>query len=257
MLLVAGAAALALGCRNARLGAAVSLGSRELDGAIGIDDQHVDAKNSVESLGLDGAVATLDARIDVTFETDARMHLALKGFQSDHDGSGVLDEDFAKGPISIAAGTPVDSEFDVGIYSAVWTFDLVGSDELEAGLGFGVAWVDLEASFVSQTTGDEIFTDEALPVPLLAGRVVWGGERFSLGIEGSGLDVGYAGDRAAFLDLDLQARWRFLGKRFGRNGELVAGWRYLYSSVDYDDDLEAVDSSLTLSGPYVGLGFAF
>ncbi|MCC6407572.1 MAG: hypothetical protein IT453_10410 [Planctomycetes bacterium] len=247
----------AAGCKNVSPAAQLGVGSRTLDGAIGIDDANVRAKNSVEALGLDDAATTVDARVDLTFETAARMHLALKGFQSSHDGSGRLDEDFAKGPILIPAGTSVDSDFDLGLYSAAWTFDLAERDELEAGIGFGVAWVDLEASFRSNATGDEIFTDESVPIPLLAGRLAWSAERLAFGLEASGIDIGYAGDHATFVDVDLSARWRFLGKRFGRNGELLLGWRHAYAGVDYDDDLEAVDASVSLSGPYFGLGFRF
>jgi hypothetical protein len=248
---------LVVGCRGAHTGASVALGSRSLDGSIGIDDSHVTSKNSIEALGLDGSTAVLDARIDVTFETERRMHLALKGFQASHDGDGTLNEDFAKGPVTIPAGTSIDSTFDAGVYTAAWTFDLAERDDLEAGIGVGLAWIDLEASFTSDANGDEIFTDEAVPIPLLAARLAWSSDRWALGLEAAGIDVGYAGDHASFLDLDIAARWRFLGKRFGRNGELVLGWRRLYAGIDYDDDFEAVDAGLASSGPYFGLAFRF
>lgn len=253
----ASAALLLAGCQNARFGAAAGFGGRELSGAIGIDDANVRARNSVEALGLDGSESALDLRFDVVFEGASRSRLVVKGFQSNHEGSGALDEEFAKGPVVIPAGTTVDSQFDAGVYSALYTFDLVGTDELEAGLGFGVAWVDLEAGFTSRATGDEIFTDESVPIPLLAARLAWQGERFGVGCELAGIDVGYAGDHAAFVDFDLAARWRFSGKRFGNAGELVLGWRQLYAGVDYQDDLEDVDASLSLAGPYFGLSYRF
>ncbi|MCE9594494.1 MAG: hypothetical protein K8S98_09890 [Planctomycetes bacterium] len=246
-----------VGCKSVQPDVALSLGSQSLDGAIGIDDRHVNSKNSIDALGLDGSSSGLEARVDLTFETHRRMHLALKGFQSSRDGRGSLDEDFAKGPVTIPAGTAIDSTFDAGIYSAAWTFDFAERDDLEAGLGFGLAWVDLEAGFTSRVNGDEIFTDEAVPVPLLAGRLAWNSERWAIGLEAAGIDVGYAGDHATFLDLDLSARWRFAGKRFGRNGELLLGWRQLYAGIDYDDDFEAVDAGVTLAGPYFGLAFRF
>lgn len=253
----ASTALLVVGCQSARFGAGASLGVRELSGSIGIDDANVRARNSVEALGLDGEAAALDARVDVVFESAARSRLVLKGFQSNHDGSGALDEEFAKGPVVIPAGAVVDSEFDAGVYSALYTFDLVGEDALEAGLGFGVAWVDLESGFTSRATGDQIFTDESVPIPLLAARLAWQGERFGIGCELAGLDVGYAGDHATFVDFDFAARWRFSGKRFGDAGELVLGWRQLYAGVDYQDDLEDVDASLSLGGPYLGLSYRF
>lgn len=255
--LLAGSLGLAAACQDVRPAVSASLDALALDGSVGIDAQRVRAKNSIETLGLDGSRATPGLRLDFAFEKRRRMHLVVQGLVSSHDGGGTLDEEFSKGPVVIPAGSKVDSAFDVGIYSAAWTFDFADRDDLEAGLGFGLAWVDLEASFESRATGDEILTDQSVPVPLIAGRCAWQGERLALSCDVAGIDIGYAGDHATFVDVDVAARWRIAGTRFSRTGELLLGWRTTYAGVDYDDDLEAVDGAVSRSGPYFGLGFRF
>ncbi len=254
-LALAGAGSFA--CKGVTSEARVELASLGIDGSIGIDKNAVTARNSVDSLGLTRDSAVPNVRADFQWDTWRTPHLTFNGFASSHGGDGVLDHDLSQGAVTIPSGTAVSSKFDVGYYSTVCTFDLSNRPDLEAGIGFGAAWLDLKADFTSKANGDEIFTDSSKPIPLLAGRLGWRGDRFAVSGLISGFGASYGGDRATFLDTDVCAELMLFGKKHAQNGSVVLGWRYLHSSVQYDDTNDAVDAAISIAGPYFGFAMHF
>jgi hypothetical protein len=257
VLLFAFAASGLFACKSVSSEARVELASLGIDGGIGIDKSAVTSRNSVDSLGLTRDTAVPDLRADFQWDTWHSPHLTLNGFASSHGGDGVLDHDLSQGAVTIPAGTAVGSKFDVGYYSSVCTFDLSTRRDFEAGLGFGLAWLDLKADFTSKVNGDEIFTDSSKPIPLLAARLGWRGDRFAVSGLISGIGASYGGDRATFLDADLCAELMLFGKKHAPSGSVVLGWRYLHSSVQYDDTNDSVDAAISIAGPYLGFAMHF
>ena len=68
------------------------------------------------------------------------------------------------------------SDLDLGLYSAMLTWDLLPSEKVELGLGLGVTALDVAAKFTDLTNPGTVETDQVLPIPIVAGRLgfdVW------------------------------------------------------------------------------------
>lgn len=241
-------------CSTPTIDVAPQAGRLSIDGDIGIGAQSVSGTSSTDALGLEPDDFVPELRADFDWDMP---HLTVSGLWSDNSGDGTLQAPMSQGGVTIPAGTNVDSEFQLGLYEGVITFDFVPDESIEAGLGLGVALIDLQSGFTSQQNGDEIFTDETMPVPLISGRLGWAWERVELSALVSGIGIDYGGEQASFLDADLRMNVRVLGRENRTQGLLTAGWRFLSSSVDYDSDSEAVDANIRMNGPYVGLVLRF
>jgi hypothetical protein len=245
---------LAGACSTPVIDVAPQAGRLSIDGDIGIGSQSVSGTSSTSALGLETDDFVPEVRVDVDWDMP---HLTVSGLWSDNSGQGALQAPMSQGGVTIPSGTSVDSEFQLGLYEGVITWDFVPDDSIEAGVGFGLALIDLQSGFTSLANGDEIFTDETLPVPLLSGRLGWTWERVELSALVSGVGIDYGGEQASFLDADLRVDVRVLGRENRTQGLITAGWRFLSSSLDYDNDTEAVDANIRMNGPYVGLVLRF
>lgn len=211
----------------------------------------VDSTNSVEALGLVEDEGVPGLRADLGW---GGVRLTLAWQQSEHGGAGTLEGAVSDDEVSIAAGTAVDSVFDMGLGEALLTFDVIPGDTFELGLGLGAAVFDLEVSVSDATTGETVEPDaETFLAPLVALRAGVSLGPFDLeGLLG-GMDLTYDGDSAALYDLDLLARLNLFGTPGGAHGALVAGYRWLDLDVDYDDDSGDLEADVDFAGPYVAL----
>jgi hypothetical protein len=170
----------------------------------------------------------------------------VSGQQSTHDGTGTLDSGLG----GIPAGD-VASDLDFGLYTGAFTFDFFPTDLLELGVGLGLSYVELDASF--EGGGEVEATDEAVPLPVLAARLGTRFWRIDASLQGSGLAWSYDGDDILLIDLDLMVKLRLLGGEDHLAGHLTAGYRWVQLELDYDDGSDAAEADLTFDGPYVGL----
>ena len=227
-------------------------GSFTPEGDISVDDTTTGATsaNSVENFGLDDDATTTGARLDLKFGSP---HLTLSTQSSSWDGSGTLNGEFG----GLNGSLDVDSEFDLALHRGLITFDLVPTDVVEFGLGFGVTVVDFDVT-VTETEpipiGDQTESiEETLPVPLLAARLgvrVW---RFDVEALAAGLSVETGGNEITYLELYANAKFAFAGSHGGLCGAFVLGWRQDALDVKYRDDTEDVHLDLGFTGPYFGL----
>jgi hypothetical protein len=233
------------------------VGNFEPDGAFTLSGSAggvaVSANNSVEALGLVEDEGLPGARADLGW---GALRLTVAWQQSEHGGTGTLEAEISDDDFSIAAGTSVDSVFDLGLGEVLLTFDLVSGDLFMLGLGFGAALFDLDVSVTDPTTGDTVDPEaELFAAPLVVLRA---GAAFGpVDVEAllGGMDLSYDGDSAALYDLDVFARLNLLGKPGGAHGALVVGYRLLDLEVDYDDDEGDLQGDVDFSGPYAGLSF--
>lgn len=213
----------------------------------------VSASASASSLGLEADSSTFGGRVDIV----AGAHWTLSAQSSSHGGQGVADAQLSSGAGTINVGDPVDSQFDLALYSGAVTFDLIPTDMFELGIGLGVTALDVDARFTDLSNSATVTTSEILPVPFLAGRL-----GFKLGAcEVSGLlgwiHINYDGDEASFLDFDGMARVRVLGDGDRVAGYLALGYRFLNVQAEYADNGNAVDVDVDFDGPWVGLSLSF
>lgn len=238
-------------CSAPRFDATPRWGTLDIDGSLGVASGSVTAKADLNQAGLQEDDSVLGARLDFDW---GPSHLMVSGQQSEHGGDGTLDATISSGGTTITAGTDVASELDLGLYSAAYTFDFVPTDLIEVGLGFGVSYLDIKASFTDSITNDTINGDESLPIPVLAARLgtrLW---KIDASLQAQGISATVDGNEITYVDLDLMAKLHLLGGEDHLGGHLTAGYRWVDLELEYEnDDGDQVDGDATFSGPYVGL----
>lgn len=199
-------------------------------------------QNSISDLDVDGGESSPGARADLTF---AIQHLTLSTEGAEWSGSGL-----ATGFGAITGA--VDSELDVAIHRALFTFDVLPIPMVELGLGLGASVIDIRST-VTETVGansEEI--DEVFPIPVLVARLgvdVW---RLEFEALVSGFSVRYDGDKAAYFDTELAARMRLFN--LGPVDALLSlGYRRIDLAAEYEDAGDSAELDLTLDGFMLGL----
>jgi hypothetical protein len=202
-------------------------------------------QNSLGDLGLDGAADTAALVGDFKWGSP---HLTVGLQQSSWSGSGRLGEDYG----GITAGTQVHSDADLGLYRGVCTFDLLPTDLVELGIGFGVSVVDLKAK--TKDTGGTIDEkiDQVFPLPLLAARGGFRIWRIDVQAIVAGISGSTGGDNVTYFEGDLNGRFSIFGRPGETNGSIVLGWHRTHFNADYKDGNDDVEADLTFDGPYLG-----
>lgn len=213
----------------------------------------ITATNSVEALGLVEDDGVPGLRTDLGWGVS---HWTFAWQQSENGGTGTLEAEISDEDTVIAAGTQVETVFDLGLGEFLLTFDVVPDERFELGLGFGATVFDLDVSVTDPLSGESVDPDRALlPVPLLALRA--GVQFWRVDVQAllGGIDFSYEGDSAALYDLDAFARLSLFGASSRAHGALIVGYRYLDLDVDYDEDdgSESLEVDVYFDGPYVGL----
>jgi hypothetical protein len=150
----------------------------------------------------------------------------------------------------------VDSRVELDTLDGALLFDLFPGDTVELALGVGATYLDVDLRFTQVGTTTTVATEEALPVPMVAGLAsVWLGP-VEVSAFAGGFSYALDGDEITFLDADLFARWALFGGQKRLRGSLVVGYRHTSLDLSYEDDDDEVDIDLTVDGPYVGLALS-
>jgi hypothetical protein len=243
----------AWGCAVPQVAVEPRYGPVDIEGEVGISSGSTSATNDVDAVGIEDDDGAFGLRGDFKWGSP---HLSVDLQQSVHDGDGVLEADLSQGGVTIPAGTAVETDFELGLYSAYLTFDLIPGD-FELGLGFGVAGVDLDFESTDQTTGESIATDELLPVPMLAGRAGIGLGPVDLEALVGAMAYDSGDTDVTLVDGHASGRWRILGDGDRMSGALVGGLRYVMIDAEYEDGSDDVSGDLEVLGPFVGLRLQF
>ena len=233
-------------------------GYLDVSGDIGVSSSgggvSVSADNDVSTLGFDADDGVPGLRADFKW---GMPHLVINYQRSDNSGSGEADANLSDGNGNvISAGTPVDSDLELGLLNGLLLFDLAPTDVLEVALGFGATAFDIDTAITEQSDpSNSISAKGTVPLPVLALQV--GGEigRFELAGLLQGISGTYDGNGATYADLDAYVRWRFYDRGAGIG--LVLGYRYFLIDAEYDDDDTDAEIDMSFYGPYIGLQFSF
>ncbi|MFT7677249.1 MAG: hypothetical protein ACI8QC_001227 [Planctomycetota bacterium] len=228
----------------------------EPSGDLRITEGGATSGNSMSDLGLAETDGTVGADVHLKW---GMPHLSFSTQNSSWNGNGILDAEFSSGGVTIGANTPVESNLEFGLHTALLTWDFIpGSPEL--GIGFGVALLDLQGSFegvVPMLGLQRVEFDESLPVPLLGARAAVALGPIDVAGHIAALSVDIDGDEATIFDLDIHARYHLLGMSQRGAAHILLGWRQLDLDVDVAGDTEDIDADLTFSGFYAGLQISF
>lgn len=245
---------LAGGCAVPAVDIMPRYGTFDVEGNFGITNSPSGAvpvaDMNVAGFGKDGGFLGLRADLDAGSPV-----FSLSTQITEHGGSGIVENTLTSGDGTILDGSMVDSEMSLGLHQMAVTFDMVPSDMIDVGLGFGVTVIDLDASM---TDGFEsLTTRKTLPMPVLAlrGKVDLGDFEATGMI--SGMDVSVNGDSAFFLDLDLFAQYHLLGGDERVAGAIALGYRSTRLALDYEDNSDRIKADLRFSGPYVAIVVSF
>jgi len=226
----------------------------DLDGRLAATSGGTTTAVSLDDLNLDNDGVEAGGRVDLKWGSP---HLSASYAPGSFSGDGKLTAPFTFGGTTIAAGTPVSSDFRFNVASGALTFDLLPVPDVELGIGLGVAVVDFRGRIADPSTGTTIATSSTIPVPLLAGRFTWEIWRLEAALLVSGFDYSINGDSMAYYDVDAQLRFRFLGDDGHLQGYVGLGYRQVGADFAYDDGGTRVRSDATLKGPFLGLVLGF
>ena len=228
-------------------------GQLELDGELAISAAGLNASNDLDDLGLDDQEGEFNGAIDFKW---GGPHVTVSTVSSAFSGTGVLEADFDLGGTVITAGTTVDSDLDIGVDTAVITWDIAPTEMVEIGVGLGVSALDFDSSFTDLSTGDVVATDEQVPIPVVAGRVGVGFGKFAVTGLIAGVTLAVDGNDITYYDLDVSGRYSFFDLATG-TASLTLGFRQITTDVQYDDDDDEIDLDMDFSGPYIGFELRF
>lgn len=226
--------------------------SGDIAGSTNEGDLNASAATDFDELGLDSEETGFSPRVDLKW---LGLHVSLSTLQLSTSGSGTTNADLTLGDTTIGANTDVDSEFDLTAFSAAATWDFAPTDFLEVGIGLGATLFDFDIQFDSDV--DSASSEEAVPLPVIAGRVGSKIGPLDVGAVVGFIDVEVDDIDAQFLDIDLHAAYRLLGEGDRFVGRLVVGYRSIALDAEYDDGDSFISSDFTIAGPYVGAMFSF
>ncbi|MFT7484228.1 MAG: hypothetical protein ACI9F9_000068, partial [Candidatus Paceibacteria bacterium] len=139
---------LASGCSIPSMDVTPRYGSFDIEGHFGISaDPGPLPVADLNAAGFDKDDGYLGLRAEFDFGSTV---LSVSTQMTSHGGEGVVDNDLGtSGRDEILAGTPVDSDMDLGLHQFLTTFDIVPTDFMDFGIGFGVTVIDLDAEIES------------------------------------------------------------------------------------------------------------
>lgn len=246
-------------CSAPRVDLIPRIGNMQFGGTVAADTTGVSltSNNVRDDLGLDKKSNELGGRADLAFGGSV---VTLAYSPASFDGNGTLHGQLTRDGVTLPVGTNVASKIKLDVGSLVWTQDLIPSDTVDLGVGLGAHVIDFHSTLTSTDVGTpgSIDLKETLPVPVLAARAALKFGAFDVSALGSGMQAKYNGDDATFFDIDLMARWRFLGGSSGHlSGAAVVGWRKTDVKLDYTDGSDHTEANVNVSGLYYGLSLGF
>lgn len=220
-----------------------------LDGDVSIQEGGAGGNTSFGELGVGDDEASVGGVARIGF---GAAELSVSGLGVAYEGSGTTASEFSLDGNSVAAGTAVDTDFDLQMARALFTWDLVPIGGIDLGIGVGATLLDLQFDLQQPGTANRITTEQVIPVPMIGARAAWEWGPVDLRADVGGLVIEFDGDEATVIDGELSAAVQFL-----KVGELVVGYRVTSIDAQYDDSGAKVNADFDLEGYYLGLQFGF
>jgi len=247
-----GSTALALfaaACATTSTSVTPILGSLSLDGSIEAGSTGGAGATSMDALGLGTYEAALGVKAQVGL---LGGQLSVSAIQTEYEGSGTTGGAFEIGGQTIDANTAVDTQLELLLARALFTWNLIPLGPVEFGIGFGASVIDFDLLMTEQVTGNQLESEELLPVPMAALRASWTWGPVWMRAVLSGITYTLDGDQVQVFDGDLESSVTLY-----ESGSLVVGYRWVDVEAEYEDENDRVEADLELTGFYFGVRFSF
>lgn len=230
-------------------------GQSNLEGHFGVRDggSGTVSVTDLSKAGFGDDDGYLSGRVDIDFGSPM---LSISTQQTSHTGRGITTTALSASGGAVPANAMVDTDMDFGLHQVNLTFDFVPTDLIDAGIGFGVAVVDVDARLTEVSTTNSVQTDEVLPIPELVAHVGLDLGDFEVRALASGFQISTGGDDLSFLDVDIMARHHLFGFSERLSGSIALGYRSTKLSIDYEDDGDQIDVAFRFNGPYLAFVFS-
>ena len=257
LLLVLLSLVLTTGCTAPSLRITPRVGLVELSGDFAATDSGlINTGSSVEALGLDDDQSEFIPRADFEF---GPFLWTVDFADLSYSGTGTTANELTIGGVTVAANGEADTELELALYRSTFTWDVVPTDMVDVGLGFGLGGAEVSATVTNRIPGDPqegqtATTDQFVPLPYAAASasVALG----DFGLEGllGFFSIEVDDVEVSYLDLDVSGYWQFWDVA-GAGARAVLGYRYVDVEAEYEDGADQVDADLTFAGPYLGVTF--
>lgn len=240
-------------CSAPSMDASLQYSPQSLSGGVLTDTTAGAAENTWSGVGLDGSADALGVAFGLEWGAP-RLDISTR--QAGYSGRGELNSEIEIDGDTIGVGTTVDSDLDVSVTKALWTWDIAPGD-LEVRLGLGLVGLGVDMRFEDTASSSVVSSDEIVPVPVLAGGIGKSFGPWAVAGSLSGFDVKYADESLSFYDLDAYGKYSFIGGDKRLSGALVLGYRWTDFSLDLEDGGDRINADLGMTGPYLGLRLSF
>lgn len=246
--------ALTAGCSLPRFSATPRVGFLKLDGDVTLDTGSIKVSGSASDLDLDEREVVWLPRLDVDWDD---FHVSAQAIWNDFSGSGNADVTAEVGGQPVNVNAPVRTDFKFGLYSAEVAYDVIPTDFIDVGLGFGVGAIDYDIEISSPVQNMSVRADDTLPFGYAMARIAKDLWRFRFLVNLRGLTLKFDGNELTYGDVDATVSFSLFGPDSRFDGRLVAGYRFIYLDYDYENGTDVNVDGVTLQGPFVGLSIAF
>jgi hypothetical protein len=127
--------------------------------------------NFERELGL--AEETDSFRADAYWRFDRRNRIDAGYFNLSRTGSRTLQRDIEWGDVTFPVGTTVSSFLDTRIIPVRYSHSFVATDTVDAGLGFGIYYMELNVALTGSALGLSESFDTPVPLPVLSAHAAW------------------------------------------------------------------------------------
>ncbi|HPF12979.1 MAG TPA: hypothetical protein PLJ12_01835 [Planctomycetota bacterium] len=247
-------AASSLACHAPTVTAGLAVAQMSSRGSFGATESGNVVSTDMDSLGLAQTESALLPRL---YLRDGPRLVELSGFAVDLEGTGTVEADITINGTTLAANTDVRSQFSMGSYSGVLTWDVARVGPTMVGLGVGVEWVSLDVGLQETSGSLSLSSEQQFPIPLVGLRISSEEAPVSAHLAVGWIQLQTPEVKASVLDVDGRLEATLFGRARGLKVQGMVGYRGFDLDVGYDDGASQVAADFKIGGPYAGLRIRF
>ena len=202
----------------------------------------------LSEMGIDDPNGSLSLSIGLQID---RSHFFFNYAGIYYGGSNTVEETKIYNGHLIPAGTVINSEIDIKLYTLIYTYDLLNSKH-DLGIGLGLALMDYYSHYFEGGGDSEVTHHQLYPMPLLTVSGILDLNRFELQALIGGAAVKINDNKVAYLTTDLAIRYKFL-RRERIHGMISLGFMWVLMYIEFSQDPNIYYQNTDFYGPYLGV----